>query len=372
MSQLSQAHRFEFFPARRAARGWICRLALAAILLFSSLPGGFLSGAATLAQEATPAVTGGDATYSRTAAASWLVDQQLPDGGFPGFSGESDPGTAVDAVTAAYALGFRMPPSLVLANARAYLLVHGPEYAAIGPGQAAKLALAAVALGDDPSAFGSEYPVPCDNMSGAGGEDLIALMTAPLATPVPNAIPGMYGDDLYDHALVLIALGAMYEAVPESALEPLRVTQGADGGWAFNGSTEPGGADSNTTALIIQALAETELWDNPIVPRMNRRGLEFLHSLLAPGGGFAFSQAEPLVADANSTALVVQALIAAGEDPASPEWGNAPQALARFQTDSGGFRYLLSDEEPNLLATVQAIPAMAGRPLPVAFLCIVD
>ena len=89
-------------------------------------------------------------------------------------------------------------------------------------------------------------------------------------------------------------------------------------------------------------------------------------------GGFAYGPGDPLVADANSTALVIQALIAAFEDPSSPEWGNAALALSQFQTDSGGFRYLLTDEEPNLLATVQAIPAMAGMPLPVAHLGIVE
>jgi hypothetical protein len=96
----------------------------------------------------------------------------------------------------------------------------------------------------------------------------------------------------------------------------------------------------------------------------------FLSTLLAPEGGFAYGPADPLVADANSTALVLQALIAAGENPASPEWGDAPLALARFQTPSGGLRYMATDEEPNLLATVQAIPAMEGLPLPVVQACV--
>jgi hypothetical protein len=99
------------------------------------------------------------------------------------------------------------------------------------------------------------------------------------------------------------------------------------------------------------------------------RGLAFLSTLLAPDGGFAYGPADPLIADANSTALVLQSLIAAGEDPAAPEWGNAPLALARFQTPSGGLRYMAADEEPNLLATVQAIPAMEEISFPVARAC---
>src|SRR3954454_24985615 len=88
-----------------------------------------------------------------------------------------------------------------------------------------------------------------------------------------------------------------------------------------------------------------------------------------PAGALPYGPADPLVADANSTALVLQALIAAGEDLASPEWGNAPLVLGLFQTPSGGLRYMAADEQPNLLATVQAIPAMEGLPLPVARAC---
>ncbi len=220
-----------------------------------------------------------------------------------------------------------------------------------GPGQAAKLALAAVTGGRDPRDF--------------AGLDLVAAMTAPLATPVPAGVPGIYGDDLYDHALVLIALAASGETISEAALEPLRASQGEEGGWAFDGSTGPGAADSNTTALVIQALAATGRADDPVVDR----ALAYLSTLLVPDGGFAYGPGDPLVADANSTALVLQAVIAAGEDPASGEWGNAPLALARFQTPDGGLRYMATDEEPNLLATVQAIPALEGLSLPVVVAC---
>jgi hypothetical protein len=99
------------------------------------------------------------------------------------------------------------------------------------------------------------------------------------------------------------------------------------------------------------------------------RALTFLSTLQAPDGGYAYGSADPLVADANSTALVLQALIAAGEDAAAREWGNAPLALARFQTPDGGLRYMATDEEPNLLATVQAIPALEGFSLPVVAAC---
>src|SRR5215207_2417263 len=338
-------------------RGWSVRtrllpLFLAVVLAATVAP---LSGTGSMAQEATPDAVAESAAMSPVEAASaWLREQQDASGGFIGLSGEPDPGTTTDAVIALYAAEQHDPAAAASLDAALGYLEreeNGAVYAATGPGQAAKLALAAVTGGRDPRHF--------------AGLDLVAAMTAPLATPVPDGIGGIYGDDLYDHALVLIALTAAGEAVPDAVLEPLRTAQGEDGGWAFDGSTVPGAADSNTTALVIQALVAAGYGDDPMVDR----ALAFLSTLQAPDGGFAYGPADPLIADANSTALVLQALIAAGENPASRDWGNAPMALARFQTPSGGLRYMAADEEPNLLATVQAIPAMEGLSLPVARAC---
>jgi hypothetical protein len=330
------------------------RFSLGVLLAALLLAGALLPSASTLAQEATPAALSQSPAESPLAAASaWLRAQQDPSGGFAGLSGEVDPGVTIDAVMALYAAKESDPDAAgALAAAVAYLEGDDTGYERSGTGQAAKLALAAIAGGKDPHDF--------------GGVDLLQAIQAPPTTSVQNPIPGIYGDDLYDHALALIAFTAAGEAVPDDALEPFRATQGGDGGWAFDGSTESGAADSNTTALVIQALAASGLGDDPMVGR----GLDYLRTLLAPdGSGFAYGPADPLVADANSTALAVQALIAAGQDPASPEWGNAAAALAAFQAPDGGVRYMLSDEEPNLLATLQAIPALAGMPLPVATAC---
>jgi hypothetical protein len=340
-----------------SCRKWSARTRLLplflAILLAASVA--TLSEMGSRAQEATPGALSESTAISPVEAASaWLREQQDTSGGFLGFSGEPDPGTTTDAVIALYAAQQRDPAAAAALDAAlAYLerAENGAAYGQTGPGQAAKLALAAVIGGRDPRDF--------------AGLDLVAAMTEPLATPVPEGIAGIYGDDLYDHALVLIALAAAGEEIPDQALEPVRTAQGEDGGWAFDGSTAAGAADSNTTALIIQALVAADRGDDPMIDR----ALPFLSTLLVPDGGFAYGPADPLVADANSTALVLQALIAAGEDPASPKWGNASLALALFQTPSGGLRYMATDAEPNLLATVQAIPAMEGLSLPVVQAC---
>jgi hypothetical protein len=342
------ARRTCFSQVMRRLAGVVAMTLMVSLLL----SGGLLAARAQSATPATAAVAS-DTARAIAAASAWLQAQQAPSGGFPGYSSEVDPGTTTDAVIALYAAEASDPDAAaVLGAAVRYLETNGAGYAATGPGQAAKLALAAVAGGKDARHF--------------AGLDLVAAMTATTGTPVPAAIAGVYGDDLYDHALVLLALAAAGETVPDAALEPLRATQTESGGWAFDGAADPTAADSNTTALAIQALVATGHGDDPMIDR----GLAFLATLRASDdSGFAYGPADPLVADGNSTALVIQALIAAGADPSSAEWGNAPAALARLQTPSGGVRYMASDDDANLLATLQAIPALAGLPLPVARAC---
>jgi hypothetical protein len=69
--------------------------------------------------------------------------------------------------------------------------------------------------------------------------------------------------------------------------------------------------------------------------------------------------------DANSTGVVVQALIAAGEDVFSENWINVGMALGRFQNADGSFSYMLETRDVNLYAAVQALPALAGQAFPI-------
>ena len=302
----------------------------------------------------TPAV---DPALER--AAAYLVGQQGDDGCFSCLGETSDPGTTADAVVALKAAAFGgVEVGAALAAAAAYLEGQAAVYAATGPGQAAKLALAAVAAGRDPRAF--------------DGVDLLALATGTgMATPVgtPTAGPALYGDGAYVHALAMLALAAALEPVPPAAVEALRATQRADGSWAFDDPGGAGSGDSNTTALVIQALVAAGHGTDPMVAS----ALGFLKSLQTTTGQFAFQAAEPLVADANSTSLAVQAILAVGQDPATvDDWGNATRGLLAFQNVSGAFRYQDIEPSDNFLATLQAVPALAGLPLPVGVACPVD
>ncbi|MCA9879449.1 MAG: hypothetical protein KC442_16770 [Thermomicrobiales bacterium] len=315
---------------------------LVALVALAVLPG------AAAARQATPAATPSDPL---AASVAWLLAQQDASGGFPGLSGELDPGVTTDAALALAAVASTDPAAPpALDRAVAYLAANGEAYAQTGPGQAAKLALAAVAGGHDPRSF--------------AGFDLFTEMQNPPTTTVEHPIAGIWGDSLYAHALVMLAFSSVGELVPDAALEPLRATQSVDGGWAFDGSTSAGAADSNTTSLVIQALVAAGFDDSDLIPP----AIAFLQTLRAPdGSGYAYGPGEPLTADANSTALVVQALIATGADP-----GEALTALAAFQLPDGSLRWQQAESDPNLLATLQGIPALAQKPLPVVTACPAD
>lgn len=329
----------------RNLRSSLCTLLLVALVSVVLLP------ADVAAWQAAPAASPGVPTEPLAAATAWLLAQQDVSGGFPGYSGELDAGVTTDAVMAlAAAAGTDPNVDAAIDRAVAYLAANGETYAQTGAGQAAKLALAAVAGGRSPRSFVSV--------------DLLDEMQDPPTTSVENPISGIWGDSLYAHALVMLAFSAMGEHVPGAALEPLRATQSVDGGWAFDGSTATGAADSNTTSMIIQALVAAGYGDSDLIPP----AIAFLEALRAPdGSGYAYGPGDPLTADSNSTALVAQAMIAANADP-----GGVLAALAAYQIPDGSLRYMLTDTDPNLLSTVQGIPALAEKALPVVTGCPVD
>ena len=272
-------------------------------------------------------------------ALAWLATQQNADGGFSGgFSPGSGVGSTADVALAVVAAGGdldgwkkdgRSPLDYLEAQVRAGQVTK--------PGEIAKTVMAAVATGRDPRRF--------------GGVDLMARLNA------LHKSAG-YGGTLYEDTLVVLALINAGQSVPEDVLARLIAVQTQDGAWAFTGDTAAGAGDTNTTALVAQALIAAGHRD------VVGRALDYFRRTQNADAGWPYQSPSAFgtETDANSTANVLQALVAAGE-PLS-DWSQAGQsdplgALIHLQdAQTGAFNYQASAPGANLLATAQAIPAL--------------
>lgn len=306
-----------------------------ALLLVAVVSAGTVAGA----QEATPS-TPGVAGSGLQGAVDWLVAQQGSDGAFLGFTGESDPGVTIDAIIAlAAAEGAGIDTGASVDDAVDYLASGDVAlvYAQTGAGQAAKLVLGLAAAGEDPVDFASVQPL---TLLENGQDDET----------------GIYGTGIFDHGLAILALAVTGADVPETAIDALNETQAPNGGWSFDGVPDDAATDSNTTALVVQALVASGNGESDLVSS----GLGYLETTVTEEGA-AFNAEADAIPDANSTALVMQAYIAAGEDVSA-----LGEALTGFQGANGAFFYNAEDTSDNLFATVQAIPALAHVVLPVS------
>lgn len=309
---------------------------LVALLLVSIV----LSGAiASALQDATPGVTR-TAEGGPQGAVEWLVSQQGSDGAFPGFTGESDPGVTVDAIIAlAAAQRTGIDTGTSIEDAVGYLESEDVAlvYAQTGVGQAAKLVLGLVAAGEDPTDF-------------ADVQSLVLVENG------QDEETGIYGNGIFDHALAMLALTATDTEVPETAIDALTEAQAPNGGWSFDGIPEDSAADSNTTAVVIQALVASDNGESDLVTS----GMAYLESTVTDEG-VSFSAQPDSVPDSNSTALVAQAYIATGEDASA-----LIETLSGFQNANGAFFYNADDTSDNLFSTVQAIPALEELAFPIS------
>ncbi|HIP97485.1 MAG TPA: hypothetical protein EYH32_09770 [Anaerolineae bacterium] len=149
----------------------------------------------------------------------------------------------------------------------------------------------------------------------------------------------------------ILGVATVQETVPVSATDFLIGLQEADGGWGWGA-----GGDVDTTALVVQALIAS----GNVAPDHNavQDGLAFLRSEQAPSGGWESWGG----LSADSTAAAIQALVAVGYTPATECWaaanGTPHTALAGLQAADGSFG-------GNALGTAHAIAGLAEAPLPV-------
>jgi hypothetical protein len=292
------------------------------------------------------------AQVDTAAALAYLGSQQNADGGFgSGFSPDSTIASTADTVLAIVAAGADPATFDQDGNTpRTYLGANA--LSAASGGDLSKLILVAVALGENPREFGGVDSVAkLESLTGADGRI------------------GSETDTFVSHTLAVLALASAQRPIPDLSVAHIEAAQQEAGGWAWDGSAATA-ADTNTTAFAVQALiAAGEAAGSDAVTL----ALAYYSEIQNDDGGWPYQNPSDFGTDtdANSTAVTIQAIIAAGQDPAGAGWateeGNTPvAALAALQNESGAFAWQAAMPDDNLLATVQALPAVAGKAFPLA------
>lgn len=275
-------------------------------------------------------------TLAAAEALTWLqARQSITNGGY------SSVGAAVETMLAVSANGLAAAHwrrTTTSPSVQDYVAVNGAAFTR-GAAAAGKLALA-VAAAD-------------------------ACLPAGALTPQGYYSPtlGAYSKQSGPNSLAILGAVAISESVPVSAPTSLKAAQQADGGWEW----APGwGADTNATGLAVQALLAT---GEQISSATVISALAFLQAAQQPDGGFAYDLAPNAPSDANSTAYVVQALLAAGEEPTTARWTvsatNPISYLLALQLADGSFQWQPATGSDQL-ATQQIIPALLGQAHPLA------
>jgi len=284
------------------------------------------------------------AEYSQSdASIAWLRQAQEPDGGFSsGFAAGSDFGSTAEVILAGVAAG---------QDVSTWVSVEGNsplDYVASqiaggtveDTGNLSKAILVAVATGQDPRDL--------------VGKDLISQLITQQSSDT-----GRFGDTLFKHAYAVLSLHNAGVPVPASAVTAMTSTFTEDGAWSLFGDSAPATADTNTTALVMQALVSVGERDAAA------GALPYLRRMQNEDGGFPYQKpsAWGTDSDANSTAVLIQAL-AALDEPLS-NWtvnGTDPLGalLALWDAESGAYYWQAAVPFANVLATAQAVQAAEG------------
>ena len=201
--------------------------------------------------------------------------------------------------------------------------------------------------------------------------------TGPAAVPIAQLelaqtrtgdTKGEYGSDLFSDALAILGLSAAQQSPGSDAIAFLETHQNAaDHGWSYDNAGSFG-SDSNTSALVIQALLASGVAasDTHIT-----NGMQFLTTQFF-NGGFVL-EADPTkpdtdaskAPDANSDELGIQAIVAAGvqgDEAWSSRLHSAELDLKSRQVTSGPDTGALSSFS-KLFATTEAPAAFLLGPL---------
>ena len=283
-------------------------------------------------------------------ALAYLQAQQAANGSIAGPTGSYADSElfAIAAAAAGYDPNALSAPSG--ASVMSYLAANAAAACtASDPGACGELIQAVVAARGDPTSFGGQDLLT--TLEGAGSYD---------------GTTGEYGDgEAFTQALAIQGLVAAGQPVPPAAVTFLVNAQDSDGGWDYEDVKDDttnlyDTSDTNSTAMVLMALDATG--DHSC----DTGALTWLAGQQDSDGGFPYQPGAG--SDSDSTALVVQAVIATGGDPFAAPWtvdGVTPLAyLEDTQDTDGGFPYQAGDgSDP--FTTSEVPPALLLQTYPI-------
>ncbi|WP_366922404.1 S-layer homology domain-containing protein [Metallumcola ferriviriculae] len=158
------------------------------------------------------------------------------------------------------------------------------------------------------------------------------------------------------HVWGIISLLAAGEDIPDkrAALQWLKDRQHADGGFHFDSTVKQSESDMTGLSLVAMALLGEDEDSEKV-----KKALTYLEEEQLANGGFANWGTENL----ESTASVVQGLMALGMDPAAPRWtkadgSNPITAIIDYQLADGSFAHIPGGRT-DMMATKQALIALS-------------
>ncbi|MBI5930774.1 MAG: hypothetical protein HY862_15800 [Chloroflexi bacterium] len=198
------------------------------------------------------------------------------------------------------------------------------------------------------------------------GGDVTTFANGQLLTAYSESLQQSRGENITELCFGLAALPALGQAFPPTAIMGLGMLQNEDGGFgtfdiqpidetqatlpaeAVNGSTVE---DTAVCAQVLAAAGETDTL---------AKALDYLRAAQNEDGGWNLSFLFSETSDAFATALVIQALLASGEDLA--DWGNPENTLFSFINFETGEVILAdgSDAKSNILSTALVVQVFRG------------
>ncbi len=191
----------------------------------------------------------------------------------------------------------------------------------------------------------------------ATGGDVTTFAEGQLLVSFSESLMQSRGEDITELCFGLVALPALGQEFPSTAIMGLGMLQNEDGGYGTPAEDVAETESSSTvedTSICVQVLAAAGEAD------ALAKALEYLKASQKEDGGWAMSFTDDGTSDPFATALVIQALLAAGEELA--DWGNPENLLFGFINFETGEVIFGDGSIPaaNIMSTALAVQVFRG------------